>query len=70
MTSFESKYACDECSAVTAFTHYVDRNPSESVSVWVRKLSVKGQGEREGTDWKSSTATGVDRTKENRKGLN
>ena len=68
LASFRSKYECDKCSAVTAFAHYVDRNPSEDVEVFRRQLEGKGQGEREGTDWKSSTSTTVDRTKANRKG--
>ena len=68
LASFSSKYECDECSAVTFFGHYVDRDPDEGVKVWKRLLVVKGQDEREGTDWEGGDLTSIDITKANRKG--
>ena len=48
--SYYSEYECLKCGAITYFQHYVNKNPSNKVNVWKRKLLKKGEGERTGID--------------------
>ena len=66
--SFFSTYECEECNALTDFQHFVDKDPGENVDISRRTLKKTGNGEREGSDWKSSSATTVDTKSPNRKG--
>ena len=39
-----SEYECLKCGAITYFQHYVNKNPSNKVNVWKRRLQKKGEG--------------------------
>lgn len=66
--SFTSVYGCKKCKATTEFKHYVDKNPSQNVKIWRRKLIKKGNGVREGFNWLDPNSEIVETKGENRKG--
>ena len=66
--SFTSTYGCKKCKATTEFKHYVDKNPSQNVKIWRRKLIKEGDGIGEGFNWLDPNSETVETKGENRKG--
>ena len=64
---YHSEFECEECSATTKFSHFVDKQPSRNANVWLRTLVTKGNNDRKGTDWENDKGTTVHSNQANRK---